>query len=333
VKILAIRFARLGDIILLLPALSQLKQSFPGSHLTFLTGHRCAPVAELCPAIDEVISLDRIALRDGPMLGSIFEMRRLVRDIKNRRFDLVVDFHSFRETNLLAWFSNAPKRVGLKRHNAPYLSFCFNSPPVIEDKMIHVGEMFRRVVGEVTGDRTRSSGKPLVLSDELKDWAQQAIPSGPRLVLYVDAPVPERIWPAENFARLADFAMEKFGARVAVISSIEGRHLVEHVRTASRHGKELSLFTDLTLPQLAALIASSRLLVSNDTGPMHFGPAVGVSTLGLFSVGYPEHFSPTGPRDRVLRENPIDRIEVDSVIEAAEQMWATTVAADPDSRR
>jgi heptosyltransferase-1 len=332
VKILAIRFARLGDIILLQPALSQLRKSFPESHLTFLTGHRCAPVAELCPAIDEVISIDRIALRDGPISGAILDMGRLVRDIKRRRFDLVIDFHSFRETNLLAWLSGAPKRIALKRHNAPYLSFCFNSPPVVEDKSIHVSEMFHRVVTGITGDLPRIAGPSLVVPHDMKRWAEQVMPGGPRLAIFIDAPVRERMWPAEYFARVADFAMEKFGARIAVISSAEGRQVTERVQAASRHTRELSLFTDLSLPQLAALIASSRFFISNDTGPMHFGPALGVPTLGLFSVGYPEHFRPTGPRDRFLRENPIERIEVNMVIEATEQMWATA-AVDPNFRR
>jgi ADP-heptose:LPS heptosyltransferase len=331
VKILAIRFARLGDIILLLPALSQLKKSFPESCLTFLTGHRCAPVAELCPAIDEVISLDRIALRDGPVAGAILEMGRLVRDVRRRRFDLVVDFHSFRETNLLALMSGAPRRIALKRHNAPFLSFCFNSPPVVEDKSIHVGEMFHRVVAETTGDLPQPAGQTLVVSEEMKRWAEKVMRGGPRLALYVDAPVGERIWPPESFARIADFATENFGAQVAVISGTEGRPLTERVRAASRHPGELSVFADVSLPQLAALIASSRLLISNDTGPMHLGPASGVPTLALFSVGYPEHFRPTGPSDRFFRENPIERIEVSKVIEAVEQMWAT--AADPGFRR
>jgi ADP-heptose:LPS heptosyltransferase len=86
----------------------------------------------------------------------------------------------------------------------------------------------------------------------------------------------------------------------------------------------------VTVLEVAALIDSSRLLISNDTGPMHFGPAVGVLTLGLFSVGYPEHFRPAGPNDRFLRANPIEKIQVSDVIETVEQMWAT---ADPDLRR
>src|SRR6185369_5679286 len=99
-RVLAIRFARLGDVILLLPALASLKERFPDSELTLLTGHRCAPIAKLCPAIDHVIEVDRVAMRDGPVWRALRQMARLVRDVKRRRFDLVVDFHSFRETNL-----------------------------------------------------------------------------------------------------------------------------------------------------------------------------------------------------------------------------------------
>lgn len=330
-KILAIRFARLGDVILLLPALSRLKESFSDAQLTFLTGHRCAPVAELCPAIDEVISVDRIALRDGPMHGAIREMGRLVRDIRRRKFDLVVDFHGFRETNLLTWLSGAPRRVAMKRSASPYLSFCFNLPPVKEDKGLHVAEMFRTVVQSITSSPLSSDTRGLVIPSNLQQWAQEAMPRGPRVALYVDAPVPERIWPTECFAQVADFAIERLGANVAVISGSEGKQLTDNVRSASRSGKKLSIFSDVTVPQLAALIGSSRLFISNDTGPMHLGPAVGVSTLGLFSIGFPEHFRPAGPRDRFLRANPIEGIDVSKVIDAMEQMWTT--AADPDFPR
>src|SRR3989449_10581265 len=145
-KILAIRFARLGDTVLLLPALSLLKRAFPDARLTLLTGHRCAPVAEMCPAIDEVLTVDRLEMRDGPLLEALRDIQRLVRDLRRRRFDLVIDFHSFRETNLLTWLSGAPVRIGMKRYKAPYLNFCFNRPPVIEDKSLHVAAMFEKAV-------------------------------------------------------------------------------------------------------------------------------------------------------------------------------------------
>lgn len=327
--ILAIRFARLGDVILLLPALTCLKSVFPKARLTFLTAHRCAPVAGLCPAIDEVISVDRIAMRDGRVPRALTGMAKLVRDIRRRHFDLVIDFHSFRETNLLTRFSGAPQRLGIKRYNEPYLSFCFNLPPVPEDKNLHVSEMFLRVVQRFGSEA--APARTLVIPPEIAKWVDESVPAGPRLALYINAPVPERIWPPENFSLLADYAIEKFDASVLVLSGPGDEDLADRVRRASRSSRDrLAVFTGITIPQLAGLITSARLLVSNDTGPMHLGPAVGVPTLGLFSVGYPEHFRPVGSNSRFLRANPIERIETSTVIDTAEEMWAT---AGRDLRR
>ncbi len=324
-KILAIRFARLGDVILLLPALSLLKQSFPDSHLTFLTGHRCAPLGELCPAIDEVIAVDRVAMREGPPWKAGAAMLRLLNDVRRRKFDLVVDFHGFRETNLLAWLTGAPERVAMKRHRAPYLGFCFNRPPVLEDKSLHVRDMFRKVVEDVTGRKAAPE------AGEFHLVAQRTHRDETFVALYVDAPVPERIWPQESFAELADFVVEKLQAKVVVICGNESGPLAGRVLKASRHPHRLTVRKDLTIPELVDLIASSRLLVSNDTGPMHIGPATGVPTLGLFSVGLPEHFRPTGRQDQFLRANPIQMIAVRNVTRTVEEMWATI--ADRDLQR
>jgi ADP-heptose:LPS heptosyltransferase len=145
VKILAIRLARFGDVILLLPALTALKLNVPGSHLTFLTDHRLSSLAEMCPAIDKIISVDRIAMRDGSHLASLKSMCDVIREVRHRRFDLAIDFHGFRETNLLTWLSGSPKRLGLKRFDQSFLNFCFNMPPVLEDKSIHASEVFMEV--------------------------------------------------------------------------------------------------------------------------------------------------------------------------------------------
>jgi heptosyltransferase I len=341
VKILAIRFARLGDVVLLTPALSYLKCQFPDAELTLLTGFPCASIGELCPAVDDVIPIDRIAMRDNSPIKALAAMVRLVRILRKRAFDLVIDFHSFRETNLLCWLSGAAVRVGMKRFKAPYLGFCFNRPPVPEDKSVHVADMFekaaRHAAAEYDGslrpagcESATNNLNTLVIPDDLERWAVQAGPPPPRLALYIDAPVVPRIWPAERFAQIADFAIEQLGSTVIVLAGANASALVGRVQSTVRNAQRLSVFTDLSVPQLAALIASSSLLVSNDTGPMHFGPAVAVPTLGLFSVGLPEHFRPIGPTDQYLRGNPIESIEVREVIEALQRMWTT---AGLDSRR
>lgn len=328
-KILAIRFARLGDVILLLPALRAIKSCFPDAQITLITGHRCAPIAELCPSIDEVISVDRVAMRNAPIIRALRDMKEVVIGVRRRNFDLVIDFHSFRETNLLAWLSRASVRLGMKRHNQSFLRYCFTQPPVLEDKRLHAAEMFRRVASAVPGAELRSETSPtLRIPQGVRERVSATLPPKPRLALYVDAPAADRVWPADRFAAVADYAIERWNASVLVLSSPAGAALAARTRGASRHGSDVHAFTDLTLPELAGMVESAQVLISNDTGPMHLGPALGVCTLALFSVGFPEHFRPTGVNDKFLRANPIRDIGVERVIELLESSWAT-VGPDP----
>jgi ADP-heptose:LPS heptosyltransferase len=322
-RILAIRFARLGDVILLLPALSAIKTALPDAHLTLLTGHRCAPVAAMCPAVDELISVDRIAMRDGPVWRALHDVKKLVSDIRSRQFDAVIDFHSFRETNLLTWFSRSPFRLGMRRHRAPYLGFCFNQPPVDEDKSIHVAEMFLHLAAALPGVRqTAPTTGYLNVPEPDKRWAADNLPPQPSIALYVDAPVADRRWPAEGFAAVADFAIERLNARPLIMLGSTGPVLRDQILNSSRNRERLTVLEHISVPQLAAAIARSRILISNDTGPMHLGPALNIPTLGLFSVGIPEHFKPIGAGGRFLRKNPIGELSAERVIQELERMWS-----------
>ncbi len=322
-NILAIRFMRLGDVILLLPALAQLKSSFPNSRLALLTDERCAPIAKMCPMLDEVIGVNRLEMRDGSRISALGSMKRLVRDVRRRHFDLVIDFLSFRETNLLAKLSGAPYRLGMKRYDRAYLNFCFNLPPVLEDKGLHVAEMFQRIVDSLTTGR-RSASTPvslLQLPPEASRWVDTHGPQETFIALYVGAPVSDRRWPAEGFAKVARFAVEELGVPVVVIAGAPDAAVARRVRELCSEPLRVSVFDNLSLEQLAALISRARLLVSNDTGPMHLGPAFNVPTLGLFSVGFPEHYRPLGERSRFLRSNPIEALSPDDVIRNVKEMW------------
>jgi len=329
VNILAIRLARFGDLVLLLQALTALKSNTPGSRITFLTDHRLAPLAEMCPAIDDIIAVDRIAMRDGGRLASLKSMRSVIRDVRQRGFDLTIDFHGFRETNVLAWLSGAPKRLGLKRFDQAFLKFCFNLPPVLEDKSIHVSEMFMRVVEPFGLDRT-STTPAMVVPESAQQWVKSSLGERPFAGLYVDAPTSKRIWPPESFAAVADHLVGQCGLDVVVISGPEGSPLLQRIQDRSKFGTNIRGFSTLTIPQLAAVAQAAQIWISNDTGPMHLGPIMGVPSLGLFSIGLPEHFRPMGPNDRFLRASPIERITVEEVIESVDRL---RTKERPDPRR
>ena len=133
-------------------------------------------------------------------------------------------------------------------------------------------------------------------------------------MLNVDAPVKERIWPLDRFVGLADYLAKKNRGEVLLVAGSQ--------QSVPALPARVRVLSNLTIPQLAATIAAARILVSNDTGPMHLGPALGTPTVGIFSVGLPIHFRPTGRCDTYVQGNPIESIELSQVVEAVERVCA-----------
>jgi ADP-heptose:LPS heptosyltransferase len=256
VKILAIRLARFGDIVLLLPSLKLLKAQFPQSRLIFLTDTRWRPLAEMCPAIDEVIAMDRLAMRDGSVLHAAKEIAGVARTIRRQRFDLVVDFHGLGETNALTLISGAPQRLGLRRFDQSYWGFCFNLPAVDEDKEIHVSEMFDRVARRLAPQAPKQENA-IVVPVEAREWATQNLPKGPLAALYIDAPVSDRMWPAEHFAVVANHLIQRFDAGVIVLSGPGRTQETETLLSKVAARDRVRALSGLSIPQLAAAIGSA----------------------------------------------------------------------------
>src|SRR5204863_1464858 len=106
-----------------------------------------------------------------------------------------------------------------------------NAPPIFEDKAVHVADMFQRVVAGIQSPASLTHDAPVV-TEETAPLGKLASKKAdqPTVALFIDAPVPERVWPPERFGEVADFAMEKLGAAVVVICSGEHAYLANRVR-------------------------------------------------------------------------------------------------------
>lgn len=319
-RILAVRLARLGDVTLVLPALGMLRTAFPGARLTLLTGEPYAPLACLCPWVDDVIALDRHGLRDGPRRAAAGKIFEWVRHLRAQKFDLAVDFHSFRETNLLIRASGARCRIGMRRSDRAYLAFCFNLPPVMEDKGVHVGEMFRLVAAGVpgVGDVDPPPGPVLRVPE-----ARQPPADGSWvLALYVGASSSSRRWPPDRFARVGVHALRDWGASVRVLAGVipgeqeAARVVLDMIGPSPRVGATIGA----SLPELVRELSGADVLLSNDSGPMHIGSTLGVPTLGILSEGLPLHYRPRGVADRYVHGVPVERVSTGEVVAILDEM-------------
>jgi ADP-heptose:LPS heptosyltransferase len=94
----------------------------------------------------------------------------------------------------------------------------------------------------------------------------------------------------------------------------------------------VDLVGKLSLAEVAAVLARADLYVGNDSGLMHIAAATGVPTLGLFGPTPASEYGPVGPRaEAVLADGPpattpMDRLEVETVAEAAARLLASLPA-------
>jgi len=317
-RILVIRFGRLGDVVLLTPALHALRLGFPAARIDVLVDERYSPILSMCPAVSRVIPINRLNMRDGSKLRACWNILQLASALRSELYDLVLDCHSFRETHLLTWYSQAGRRLGLKRAYSTYLPFCFNMNPVLEDESLHVSDLFLSMLRPLGIDPSSTVPELKVPADEVakaQDFLRGHRISGETLLvgLNVGAGSLSRTWPAERFARLAARILDYRTAARIVVFSPPGVDPLGGQLFARLKSDKILLAPILPLMEFAAMMSRCSLLVSNDTGPMHLGAAVGAPTLGLFSAGRPDQYRPLGTQCRWVRRVPIEELEVEEV--------------------
>ncbi len=115
-RVLILRLGAMGDVIRTLPAVAALRAAYPGAHLTWLVEPPSAGVVTASGLVDEVLIFPRPrlveAMREGDPLGFARRMGRFVQILRDRRFEITIDFHGLLKSGLLARLSGAALRIG-----------------------------------------------------------------------------------------------------------------------------------------------------------------------------------------------------------------------------
>lgn len=322
-NILVIDFGQLGDVVLSLPALHAIRAKFPHARITVAVGKPGKQVVEMSNAADETLVVDRVSLRDGSKPLSVWRIARLVKEVRARRFDFVIDLHSLSETNLLGFLSGAPQRLYGRRptRSLDFLSN-FRPRPAVEDRSKHAVDRYLDVIAPLglieTGmsrvPRLRTRAEDVRAVDELLR-KERAGTDAPLVGMFPGAGHPSRCWPLARFSELARSLENNDGVRTIVFAGPEERPLVKAMR--AEFPRSTIIFDRLSVPQLAAAAARTSVFVSNDTGPMHIAAAVGTPVVILMS----EHpmldaYVPPGERHQVLHRPTITQITTEDAYAA-----------------
>lgn len=324
-NILVLHFGQLGDIILGLPALSAIRKRFPDAHITALVGKPSVQIIELTDFFDEIISVDRVELRDSGKLWSIAQIFKVVGNIRRKKFDFVIDLHSLYETNLLGFFSGAKHRLfaNRERRSLDYLAN-FRPKPPREDKTKNATDFYLDALQplDILNAERFVQICPRQSDVEVIEniWQAQNFAEKYVIGMFLGAGHQSRRWSIENFAKLAQLLLTAEKRKVAVFLGPEEQDLRREIE--EKFPPETFIFDKLTIPQLAEALSRLQVLVSNDTGPMHLGAVMGTSIVLLAKYETSNIHLPLTEKLAIVRGETINGISVEEVLNTTQTVLA-----------
>jgi heptosyltransferase II len=335
-RILIIRqHNQLGDMLCVTPLLRALRARYPEAFIALLTSPVNNAVMEHHPVLNTTIQFDK---REFLYNGRFHPMRLMgfIRSLRGHRFDLTLvpaTVSMSATSDLLAYVSGARWRIG-----AASLEGQENPSGFFYTEGVHLAWEGKGAVHQTTRnlDIARVLDLPPVdatlnmalTDDERATAAQRWFQGRTRMVVafHVGAgKIPNR-WPTDRFVRVIETVQSSMGMDIFLISGPMDRDPVQAIQNKS--SAKVQLIENESIRSVASCLAEVALLVTNDTGIMHVGAAVGVPVLSLFGPTDPLQWAPVGPMHRYIKSRSCDiaDIQVESVLQNIEAMLGSTGA-------
>jgi heptosyltransferase-1 len=302
-RILIIRLSAIGDVVMASALIPVLRRAHPQAYLAWLVEPPAQDLLKHNRALDEVIVWPRHRWRQLARSGRLPALYRQVRDfirqLRRRRFDIVLDLQGLLKSALWAYLTGAGERVGLgsREGSALLMTRVVDSPPNdprIGSEYFRLAKDLELSPGDFPMDVAVCRDDEQAVGERLKALRLRA-----RYAVFCPFTTrPQKHWVDERWADLA--------RRLAQAQSLPALILGSGADTpAARRIHELAptctedLTGRTTIGQAAAAIRGASLLVGVDTGLTHLGIALGVPTLALFGSTRP-YLDPAMPQAAVL---------------------------------
>lgn len=304
-RILVMRLDRLGDVVLSTPVLDALRARDPEAFLAMMVQPACRDVVEGHPALDAVIVYDKAAAHRG-----WWRTVRFAWALRRRAFDVALILHPTRRSHAIAWLAGIPVRIGYARKSGWLLTH--RLPHRKQEGKRHEAaytlELLRPLGIEPPPDPRPSVAVRADAAQRLEALlASHGIgPGEPLIVIHPSASCVSKRWMPERFALVADRLIASTGSRVILVSGAPEQPDAQAVRQAMTR-PAVNLAGALSVAELAALLRRARVLISNDSGPVHVAAAVGTPVVAIFGRNQPglsqQRWGPIGPGHVVLQKD------------------------------
>lgn len=330
-----------GDAVMTIPALRELRRIFPNSIITLHTRSWARGIFEDADFIDEILTFEP----EKSIFKTVLAQSEI---LKNRRFDVAVVLPNSFESALAVKLGKVKKRFGYAKEAR---SFLLTDAIKIPDwknqrhEVFYYLNLIAEVENKYLGTRSVLENEPcfgLQISDERKSQARKILEENgvdptKKIVAFCPGSTNSRAkrWQTSGYAELNDKIQTEPNANVILIGAHNETDVSNEVAAKSKL-KPVVLTGKTDLSEATAILSICDLLVSNDTGPAHIAAALGTKTVVIFGPTNPLTTQPWNAsivRNNVecspcmLRDCPIDHrcmdwISADSVFQIVKEKLA-----------
>lgn len=340
-RILVVRYRFIGDTILTVPFLRNLRQACPAAVIDVLVGPQSGSVLENCPYLNELIVFDttRFHKYDSGK-GKAKSFWHYAWMLRKKKYDCVFVLKRSLSSGVLALLTGAPLRIGYATEGRNFLL----THAVKWRKDIHEVESLFDVLeaaGVQSDDKKLEAWVSPAETQRVQELLPQLKESGMKILIHAAAAHPDKMYPAEKWLHILKGVKAKYDATFYFSGAERDVQLNEELIAGSAV-KSVNAAGKLSLRESMALYAQMNLAICVDSGPAHLCAATGTQTIAIFGPTDPNRWRPYGPQHQAIFDKSIDcracavkktltkhdcleKLDANKIVEAAVSAFSSTL--------
>lgn len=284
-RILIVQYQPFGDVLLNTGYFPALRKKFPNSKIDYLIKEKYKVVLENNYYLDELVIFE-----DGKGWRYFTQRIKLLRRIRARKYDLIIDQIRGFGSAQIAWFSGAKYRLGFKHKK---YAFIYNIKAERQSIRYHSSMKFDALIPlGITEELHKLYFNIKPASKEYIDnWLHQSKLAKEKIISFSPgSPVPRKKWNLNSYAQLGDMILQNTKCKIVILWAPNEKEDADILIELMNQKAVLAPPTDLN--QAAAMLKRSVLLICNDGGLNHLSVATETPSIAMFGSIKPYRWSP-----------------------------------------
>lgn len=289
-RILIIKPSSLGDIIHGLLVAQAIRTQLPEVQIDWVVRKEFADIVHAAKAINRSYIFER--------KGGLKGFKRLINEIREERYDAVLDMQGLARSGILTAAAKAPRKLGRSdAREGATLAYTETTAKLPKEVPTHAAIILAGFLPLLGLDETLSHSIEFKSADAPLELPQPSN-NGKRILIFPESRRAEKNW--TGYEALTRMLLEQDGIDQVIWCG----HLPVQPEQAIDTQGFINLTAKTTIDQLPELMRSSDCIVSNDSGPMHLAASLARPLVALFGPTAPERFGPFPPmseQQRIIR--------------------------------